>query len=41
MALAMIVPLLSYVFVAYFAFFGSKPRGPLYDNPDSKIIVSH
>ena len=41
MALAMIVPLLSYVFVAYFAFFGSKPRGPLYDNPDSKIVVSH
>ena len=41
MALAMIVPLLSYVFVAYFAFFGSKPRGPLYDNPDSKIVVAH
>ena len=41
MALAMIVPLLSYVFVAYFAFFGPKPRGPLYDNPDSKIVVAH
>jgi MFS transporter, FHS family, L-fucose permease len=41
MALAMILPLLSYVFVAYYAFIGSKPRGPLYNNSDEKIIASH
>jgi MFS transporter, FHS family, L-fucose permease len=41
MALAMVVPLISYIFVTYYAFIGSKPRGPLYDNPGNKILVSH
>jgi MFS transporter, FHS family, L-fucose permease len=41
MALAMIVPMISYVYVTYYAFIGSKPRGPLYNNPGEKIIVSH
>jgi len=41
MALAMIVPLISYIYVCYYAFVGSKPSGPLYDNTDEKVIVSH
>jgi MFS transporter, FHS family, L-fucose permease len=41
MALAMTIPLISYVFVTWYAFFGSKPRGPLYDNSESKFVVSH
>jgi FHS family L-fucose permease-like MFS transporter len=40
MAIAMIVPLVCYVFVMYYSFFGSKPSGPLYET-DEKIIVSH
>lgn len=31
MAVAMSVPLLAYLFIAWFAFFGSKPSGPLYE----------
>ena len=41
MALAMIVPLISYIYVCYYAFSGSRPSGPLYDNTDEKVIVSH
>ena len=41
MALAMIVPLISYIYVCYYAFIGSKPSGPIYDNSDEKIIVAH
>jgi FHS family L-fucose permease-like MFS transporter len=41
MALAMIVPLISYIYVAYYAFLGSKPAGPLYDSTDEKVIVAH
>lgn len=41
MALAMIVPLISYIYVCYYAFIGSKPSGPLYDNSDEKVIVAH
>lgn len=41
MALAMIVPLISYCYVAYYALFGSKPSGPLYSNSDEKVIISH
>lgn len=41
MALAMIVPLISYIYVAYYAFFGSTPAGPLYDSTDEKVIVAH
>ncbi len=31
MALAIIVPLISYLFIIYYSFRGSKPSGPLYD----------
>jgi len=41
MALAMIVPLISYIYVCYYAFIGSKPSGPIYDNSDEKVIVAH
>lgn len=40
MAIAMIVPLVCYIFVMYYSFFGSKPSGPLYET-DEQIIVSH
>ena len=41
MALAMIVPLISYIYVSYYAFAGSKPSGPLYDSTNEKVIVAH
>lgn len=41
MALAMIVPLISYIYVAYYAFWGSTPSGPIYDSSDEKVIVAH
>ena len=41
MALAMIVPLISYIYVSYYAFAGSKPSGPLYDSANEKVIVAH
>jgi len=41
MALAMIVPLISYIYVCYYAFIGSKPSGPIYDSTDEKVIVAH
>ena len=41
MALAMIVPLISYIYVSYYAFVGSKPSGPLYSGTIEKVIISH
>ena len=41
MAIAMFVPLISYIYVSYYAFVGSKPSGPLYNGTDEKIIISH
>ena len=40
LAWAMIVPLIAYIYVMYYAFRGSKPAGPLFDT-DEKVIVSH
>jgi len=40
MAYAMIIPLISYVYVGNYAFVGSKPSGPLY-NTFKKVIISH
>ncbi len=34
MALAMLVPLSSYIFIIYYAFVGSRPAGPLYSMAD-------
>jgi FHS family L-fucose permease-like MFS transporter len=41
MALAMIVPLISYIYVSYYAFLGSTPAGPLYEASDEKVVVGH
>jgi FHS family L-fucose permease-like MFS transporter len=41
MAIAMAIPLFSYVYVSYYAFAGSKPAGPLYEGIDEKVIISH
>ena len=41
MALAMIVPLIGYLYVMYYAFVGSKPSGPLFEGNEYKTIVSH
>jgi len=41
MALAMIVPLISYIYVSYYALAGSKPAGPLYNDPAGKVIATH
>lgn len=41
MAYAMIVPLISYIYVVYFAFKGSHPAGPLYQNSNEKVTISH
>lgn len=41
MALAMIIPLISYIYVTYYAFVGSKASGPLYNSTDEKVVVGH
>lgn len=41
MALAMMVPLLSYIYVGYYALFGSKPSGPLYLDSEEKVFAGH
>ena len=41
MALAMIVPLISYIYVSYYAFLGSTPAGPLYEATAEKVVVGH
>lgn len=41
MAIAMIVPLISYCYVTYYALKGSKPCGPLYANSDSQVVAGH
>jgi FHS family L-fucose permease-like MFS transporter len=41
MAIAMVVPLISYIYVSYYAFLGSKPSGPLYETTDEKVIAAH
>jgi len=35
MALAFTIPLISYLFIIYFSFLGSRPSGPLYDLPST------
>lgn len=40
MAIAMIVPLISYLYVMFYSFIGSKPSGPLYDT-DEKVLKTH
>lgn len=41
MAMAMILPIVSYLFIAYYAYYGCKPSGPLYEGHHNNIIASH
>lgn len=41
MASAMIIPLLAYVFIAWYAFAGSSPSGPLFSDETKGLPVSH
>jgi len=41
MALAMLVPLISYIYMVYYSFVGSKPSGPLYEGDEYKAVASH
>jgi FHS family L-fucose permease-like MFS transporter len=41
MALAMIIPLIGYLYVMYYSFIGSKPSGPLYEGNEYKAVATH
>jgi MFS transporter, FHS family, L-fucose permease len=41
LAIAMVIPLVSYIFIAYYSFIGSKPSGPLYEADEKGVIASH
>jgi FHS family L-fucose permease-like MFS transporter len=41
MAIAMVVPLIAYMFITYYAFVGSKHRGSIDESQQEKVIISH
>jgi FHS family L-fucose permease-like MFS transporter len=41
MAMAMILPIVSYFFIAYYSYFGCKPSGPLYEGHHNNVAASH
>jgi len=41
MALAITIPLVSYLFIIYYSYIGCKPSGPLYDTSDMAISTGH
>lgn len=41
LALAMVVPLIAYFFIFYYALAGSKPGGPVDFSGDQKVVISH
>jgi MFS transporter, FHS family, L-fucose permease len=41
MAISMIVPLISYVFLMYYSFAGSVPKGNLYEGETAQAVISH
>lgn len=41
MAYAMIVPVISYCYLVYYSYVGSKPSGPLYEGEEYKVVASH
>lgn len=41
MALAIIIPLISYVYIIYYAYVGSKPSGPLFDSSNDQPRTAH
>ena len=40
MAIAMTIPFVSYLYIFYYAYIGSKPKGDLYDTV-SNVVASH
>lgn len=41
MAYAMVVPVISYIYLVYYSYIGSKPSGPLYTGDEYKVVASH
>lgn len=41
MAFAIIIPLVSYVFIIYYSFIGSRPSGPLFDTTEVSGLAGH
>ena len=41
MAIAMIIPLIGYLYVMYYSFVGSKPSGPVYEDTEYKVVATH
>ena len=41
MAIAMIIPLIGYLYVMYYSFVGSKPSGPVYEGTEYKVVAAH
>lgn len=41
LAMAMIIPILAYLYICFYAFVGSKPGGPVNFEDDQKVIISH
>lgn len=41
MAYAMIIPFISFIYITYYAFIGSKPSGPLYEGEAKGVVASH
>jgi FHS family L-fucose permease-like MFS transporter len=41
MAYAMIIPVVSYAYLVYYSYIGSKPSGPLYEGDEYKATASH
>ena len=41
LALAMLVPMLAYFYIGYYALSGSKPGGPVNFDDDQKVIITH
>jgi len=41
MAYAMIIPVISYMYIVYYSYIGSKPSGPLYEGDGENVVASH
>lgn len=41
MAISMIVPLISYLVIAYYSYVGSVPKGKLYESTEEKPLIAH
>jgi len=41
MAMAMVIPVVSYIYLVYYSYVGSKPSGPLFVGDEYKVVASH